>query len=65
MAKQKVDEIERLIQFSEKTLVELAYFLETKPERISEYRNGRHEITVNKLKIWCKKLGINIQDLFD
>lgn len=57
-------EIKKLIILSKLTQSKLAEKLNTKSERISEYKNGKHEITVNKLKKWCEILEIDIKELF-
>ena len=57
-------EINKLIQLSGLPQKELAEKLNTQPARISEYKNGKRGITVEKLKEWCKILNIDIRNLF-
>lgn len=59
-----MEEIKKLIILSGLKQNKLAEKLNTKPERITEYKNGKHEITVNKLKKWCEILNIDIKYLF-
>lgn len=59
-----MEEIKKLIILSGLNQTQLAEKLNTKIERISEYKNGKHEITVNKLKKWCETLNIDIKYLF-
>jgi transcriptional regulator with XRE-family HTH domain len=59
-----MNEVKKLIALSGLTQKALAEKLGTKPERITEYKNGKHEITVNKLKKWCEILNIDIKYLF-
>lgn len=59
-----MNEVRILIALSGLTQKALAEKLGSKPERITEYKNGKHEITVKKLKKWCEILNIDIKYLF-
>lgn len=59
-----MNEVEKLIIKSKISQRDLAVKLNTTPERISEYKKGKHEITVKKLKEWCEILNIKIKTLF-
>jgi len=60
----KMNEVEKLIFISGKPLKELAIILDTTKPRISEYKHGKHKISVEKLKNWCQLLDIDIKTLF-
>ena len=47
-----MNEIEKLILLSKKTGKELAPILKTTEARISEYKRGKRNIPLSKLKIW-------------
>lgn len=57
-------EVNKLIQLSRLSQQELAIKLNTKESRISEYKKGKHDIKIGKLKSWCEILGIDIKELF-
>lgn len=59
-----MNEVTKLIKISGLTQRELSIVLKTPESRISEYKKGKHDITVNKLKDWCKMLNIDIKKLF-
>lgn len=59
-----MNEITKLIKLSGLSQKELSVIFNTPGSRISEYKNGKHEITVKKLKEWCKLLNIDIKELF-
>lgn len=59
-----MNEVQKLILKSKLSQKDLAARVGTTPERLSEYKNGKHEITVAKLKAWCLILKINIKTLF-
>lgn len=66
MKKNKKDnpEVLKLISIVGLSQKQLAEQLGVAPARISEYKTGKTAITVQTLKSWCKKLNINIKDLF-
>lgn len=59
-----MNEVIKLIQLSGLTQKELSIKLNTPESRISEYKKGKHSITVDKLKDWCETLNIDIKELF-
>ena len=54
-------EVEKLIKLFKGSQREMAAKLGTKESRISEYKKGKHAITVEKLRNWCEILGIDIK----
>lgn len=43
---------------------EMARVLEVRSATISDYKLGKKAMTVNTLKLWCKKLNVDIKYLF-
>lgn len=62
--KKRMEEIKKLIELSGLSQDDLAKKLNTQPARISEYKNGKRGITLEKLKQWCELLEIDIKTLF-
>ena len=60
----RMKEINKLIELSGLSQDDLAKKLNTQPARISEYKTGKRGITLERLKEWCKILGIDIKELF-
>lgn len=54
-------EVEKLIKLFKGSQKEMAAKLGTTESRISEYKKGKHAITVKKLKEWCEILNIDIK----
>lgn len=59
-----MNEVEKLVLISKKTGKELAPILKTTETRISEYKNNKRAIPLQKLKNWCEILKIDIKELF-
>lgn len=57
-------EVVKLIAIAERSQAQLAKDLGTTENRISEYKNGKKGITVQRLKSWCQILNIDIKTLF-
>ena len=57
-------EVKKLLQLYGGTQKEMAAALGVSQPRISEYINGKKNITVNRLKEWCEIVGVDIKLLF-
>lgn len=56
-------EIQKLLQIYGGTQKEMSAALGVPQPRISEYINGKKNITVKRLREWCNKLNIDIKDV--
>lgn len=56
-------EVQKLIELFNGSQKEMAAKLGTTQSRISEYKKGKHAITVEKLRNWCDILKIDIKDV--
>ena len=59
-----MNEVNKLIELSGLSQKELSVKLKTPESRISEYKRGKHDIKIGKLKSWCDVLGVDIRELF-
>ena len=59
-----MNEVVKLIALTGLSQAKISRKLNIPRQRITEYKNGKHEITVSKLKLWCEKLEIDIKYLF-
>lgn len=57
-------EVQKLLQLYGGTQTKMATALGIPQQRISEYINGKKNITVKRLKSWCDILKIDIKELF-
>lgn len=56
-------EIQNLLKLFGDTQKEMGAALDATQPRISEYINGKKNITVKRLKLWCDILKIDIKDV--
>lgn len=57
-------EVQKLLQLYGGTQTQMGAALGVPQQRISEYINGKKNITVKRLKHWCDILKIDIKELF-
>ena len=58
-------EVQKLLQLYGGTQGQMGTALGVPQSRISEYINGKKNITVKRLKQWCEILNIDIKLLFE
>ena len=58
-------EVAKLLQLYGGTQTQMSATLGVPQSRISEYINGKKNITVKRLKQWCEILNIDIKLLFE
>ena len=58
-------EVAKLLQLYGGTQTQMGAALGVPQSRISEYINGKKNITVKRLKEWCEILNIDIKLLFE
>ena len=58
-------EVSKLLQLYGGTQTQMSATLGVPQSRISEYINGKKNITVKRLKQWCNILNIDIKLLFE
>ena len=58
-------EVAKLLQLYGGTQTQMSAVLGVPQSRISEYINGKKNITVKRLKQWCEILNIDIKLLFE
>ena len=56
-------EVKKLLQLFGGTQAQMAAALGVPQPRISEYINGKKNITVKRLKQWCDILNIDIKEI--
>lgn len=57
-------EVQKLLQLYGGTQSQMGTVLGVPQQRVSEYVNGKKNITVKRLKSWCEILEIDIKELF-
>lgn len=56
--------IEILIRYSGKTQKQIAVIVELPESNISDMKKGKRDIPLGKFLEWCKKLDVDIVDVF-